>query len=59
PSTRESTNKEPNVVLFQFNYTGRKDLNLGLEVTYHWYKPVDYNNYIQYVNFGLNSTVYL
>jgi hypothetical protein len=59
PSTREETSKEPNVVLFQFNYTGRKDLNLGLELTYHWYKPVDYNNYIQYVTFGLNSTVYL
>jgi len=59
PTTREETDKQPNVFLFQFNYTGRKDLNLGLEVTFNWYKPQNFNNYLQYVTFGLNSTVYL
>jgi hypothetical protein len=59
PTTREETDRQPNVFLFQFNYTGRKDLNLGLEVTYNWYKPQNFNNYLQYVTFNLNSTVYL
>ncbi|MCI0473391.1 MAG: hypothetical protein L0Y76_07400, partial [Ignavibacteria bacterium] len=42
PSTREKTDSQPNVLLFQINYTGRKDLNLGMEITYNWYKPADF-----------------
>ena len=62
PTTREQTEKQPNILLFQFNYTGKKFLNLGAEITYQWYKPErykDYINYIKFVTFAVNSTVYL
>jgi hypothetical protein len=61
PSTREETDSQPNVFLFSINYTGRKDLDLGLEVSYNWYKPSGYKNFdgtFNILTIGLNSTIY-
>jgi len=45
---------QPNNLLFQINYTGKQDLNLGLEMNYQVYKPVDFDESISIVNVALN-----
>jgi hypothetical protein len=52
-SSDELTN-EPNDILFQINYTGRRDLSLGLEGSYQFYKPEGFEQSIKLVNMNFN-----
>lgn len=49
----ESLENDPKNLIFQINYTGKDDLNLGLEVNYQTYKPVNYDRSIKFVNMVL------
>ncbi|MBK8983663.1 MAG: hypothetical protein IPM38_15440 [Ignavibacteria bacterium] len=54
PLTSEQIQSEPNNILFGINYTGKQDLNLGLEVNYQFYKPNNFDENIKFVNMSLN-----
>jgi hypothetical protein len=60
PQFKETLSKDPNEVLFQINYTGRKYLNLGAEISYRWYKPEreNYESNLNFITFNLNSTIF-
>ncbi|HAY34615.1 MAG TPA: hypothetical protein DCY06_10825, partial [Bacteroidetes bacterium] len=54
PLTSEQIQSEPNNILLGINYTGKQDLNLGLEINYQTYKPLDFEDNIKFVNMSLN-----
>ncbi len=54
PLTSEQIQSEPNNILLGINYTGKKDLNLGLEINYQTYKPLNFEDKIKFVNMSLN-----
>ncbi|MBK9332656.1 MAG: hypothetical protein IPM96_09730 [Ignavibacteria bacterium] len=54
PLTSEQIQSEPNNFLFGINYTGKQDLNLGLEINYQFYKPNNFDEDIKFVNMALN-----
>ena len=58
PITTDELISEPNNILFQINYTGRKDLNLGLEGNYQFYKPEGFENSIKFLVMNLNLTYF-
>lgn len=58
PQVKESPSKEPNEVIFQINYTGKKYLNLGAELNYRWYKQKDNDSYINFITLNLISTLF-
>lgn len=49
----DALENDPKNFIFQINYTGKDDLNLGLEVNYQTYKPVNYDRNINFVNMVL------
>lgn len=49
----ETFENDPKNFIFQINYTGKDDLNLGLEVNYQTYKPVNYDRNVNFVNMVL------
>ncbi len=51
----DALENDPKNFIFQINYTGKDDLNLGLELNYQTYKPVNYDRSIKFANiaFGL------
>ncbi len=49
----ESLENDPKNIIFQINYTGKEDLNLGLEINYQTYKPVSYDRNINFLNLTL------
>jgi hypothetical protein len=58
PVFKESTSRDPNEVIFQINYTGKKYLNIGAEIIYQWYKVENYESNINFITLNLNSTIY-
>lgn len=53
-ATTEQVTSDLNSILFQINYTGKEDLNLGLEVNYRFYQPSDFDEKIKLMNLSLN-----
>lgn len=49
----ETLENDPKNIIFQINYTGKDDLNLGLEFNYQTYKPVNYDRSIKFANIVL------
>ena len=49
----EALANDPKNIIFQINYTGKDDLNLGLGVNYQTYKPVNFDRSINFVNIVL------
>jgi hypothetical protein len=58
PQVKESVSRDPNEVLFQINYTGKKYVNIGTELSYQWYKPDNYESNLNFFTIGLNTTIY-
>ncbi len=58
PQVKEISSRDPNEVLFQINYTGRKYLNIGAEINYQWYRPENYESNLNFITIGLNTTIY-
>lgn len=58
PQVKESVSRDPNEVLFQINYTGKKYVNIGAEINYQWYKPENYESNLNFITIGLNTTIY-
>lgn len=58
PTFREQTSRDPNELLFQINYTGKKYLNIGAEVNYRWYLPEKFDDYINFLTFNLHTSIY-
>jgi hypothetical protein len=48
----------PQTALFQINYTGRDDFDIGLILNYQWYVESRFNNTIKFVNALLNMKYY-
>lgn len=49
---------DPNNLLFQINYTGKSDLDLGLVFNYQWYKDASIDQTIDFTNVYLNLKYY-
>lgn len=58
PTFRETNTRDPNELLLQINYTGKKYLNIGAEVNYRWYLPEKFDNYINFLTFNLTTSIY-
>ncbi len=58
PNFKESTSRDPNELLFQLNYTGKKYLNLGVEINYQWYLPDRLEKSVNSLTFNLHSSIY-
>lgn len=54
PTSTQQIENEPNNFLFSINYTGRQNLNLGLEINYQIYKPADFDESIKFTSAALN-----
>lgn len=54
PTTSDQTATEPNNLLAGINYTGRRDLNLGLELNYQVYRPTGFDESIKIVSAIMN-----
>lgn len=54
PIANEEIVNQPNNLLAQINYTGKPDLNLGLEISYLSYRPSDFSNNIKFINMSMN-----
>jgi hypothetical protein len=50
---KETLENDPKNIILQINYTGKDDLNLGLEFNYQTYKPVNYDRNISFANVTL------
>ena len=49
---------DPNNILFQINYTGKSDLDLGLVFNYQWYKDASIDQTINFTNIYLDVKYY-
>jgi hypothetical protein len=58
PQFKENSSRDPNEILFQINYTGKKYLNIGAEINYQWYKPDNFDSNLNFLTFNLNSTIF-
>jgi len=58
PTFKEEISRDPNQVLFQINYTGKKYLCIGAEIVYQWYRPKQFEQDIKFVTITLNSSIY-
>lgn len=54
PTSTQQVENQPNNLFFQISYTGRENLNLGLELNYQVYKPTGFEESIKFVTAGLN-----
>lgn len=48
-----SLENDPKNFILQISYTGKNDLNLGLDINYQTYKPVNYDRNISFINVSL------
>lgn len=58
PTYKEEINRDPNEVLFQINFTGKKYLSIGAEIVYQWYRPEKFEQDVKFVTITLNSSIY-
>lgn len=58
PQFKEESSRDPNEILFQINYTGKKYLNIGAEINYQWYKPDKFDSDVNFITFNLHSSIY-
>lgn len=58
PGTEGILESNPRNVVAQINYTGNRDLGLGIELNYQRYKPVTFDEYLNYVNYSLALKYY-
>ena len=49
---------DPNNILFQINYTGKSDLDLGLVFNYQWYKDASIDQTINFTNIYMDIKYY-